>query len=422
MRTINILSAAVSHRNIARNFLVYFATCGAFAIASVLGAPEAIPGEQEEQAKHLDTARIRVHLNEASEKDLAKVLVRLGDMKVEEQKRQHYIEAQKGIQQHCLSRIDQVTDDWAAAEKGENSSVILSKMLHTLEVQGIEPALAYLDKHIERLLELAEVRVKADDSEDVADSIVVYRLPILVGAQLAVLTGKSQEGHLLFQKALSISLPNWPKARYEYLDYLLYIDAPFGLTPATIAYQKKPYDWIEIQANVLSNDDPEKVKWLDAIGESYAKLGAMAVSQGHLNAALSLWSNASRVFGDLMERDSENNEWQSDFAACNSWLGAIAIEQGDLAAARDHYDTSLKIIDSLATSDPENTEKQRDLAFRHNDLGTLALKEGDEGRAREHWLKCMEIFAKMIAEKKTLPDEDQKFVADLKLLLDSKSK
>jgi tetratricopeptide (TPR) repeat protein len=332
-------------------------------------------------------SRLREHLTSASEKALARELAVADAIQGDWKKRQQHSDAAHAAHQQRLSRVNDLADEFAAIESGENASATLTEMLRILDEQDIDAALDYLASQSSRLLAKASAK---------ADAARADLQPLLTGAQLAIANGQPEKAEGLFLKLLAPEVVSWPQARHEYWVYLVFTKGHRQQTYGTLALALATYREAMRQATLLTLQDPENTQWQRDLSVSHNWLGNIATTQGDLTAALASYTAGLKIRETLAARDPENTEWQRDLSVSHNKLGDIAAAQGDLASARASYAADLKIAETLAARDPENTQWQRDLSVSHKKLGDVAAAQGDLAAARASYsagLKIAETLA-----------------------------
>ena len=347
--------------------------------------------EQVKQ-KPLDKSRLREHLTTASEKALAADLAEADAIQGDWEKRQKLTDAANAAHQQRLSRVTELADEFASLETGENASTTLSEMLRILDEQGIDQALAYLTSQSTRLVEKATAKTEAARQD---------LQPLLIGAQLAIAKGQHDKAEVFFKQLLAPGLPDWPKARHEYIVYLLDNKGPQQQTHETLDALLTTYKEAERQSRYLdlqkeqSSDieNTKNIRWL--ISFSLEKLGAIAGFRNDHTTEQAAFTASHEIIRQFAADNPDETHWQYELSLSYGNLGRIAIKHGDLSRAKNTYNAQNKILKMLATLKPHNRLWQSSLGSSYERLGEIAMTEKDFSSARSAFAASLEITKKV---------------------------
>jgi tetratricopeptide (TPR) repeat protein len=125
--------------------------------------------------------------------------------------------------------------------------------------------------------------------------------------------------------------------------------------------------------------------------------GDMAMEQGNLPAARTLFEAALAIIQPLAVTDPANTELQLALTTSQEKVGALLQSQGNLPAALDSYRASLEAAERLAWADPGNTYLERNLLVLHNRIGDVLRARGNLPEALQNYRDSLEI-AKRLTE------------------------
>ncbi len=333
----------------------------------------------------ITTARLRAHLQEASEKARAKDLAEAMAIQGDWQQRETLRQATETAHQQRLAGIEPIIAEFARIEGSAQATDIARELIRIADEQGIPEALSYLQSQRPSIL----------SSVATLQSGIREKLqPLLSGAQLALTAGDHTQAETLFRDLLKAD-PTWAKARHGFFKFLAYTQGPRAQTHSTLTAVQTIYEEALRHARRLTDDESDNPIWQRDLSVSYNKLGGVAVTKGNLELAARLYGDALKLREKLAQSDPTNKQWQRDLSVSYNNLGDVALAQEDLEQAARLFSDALKLREKLAQSDPDNTRWQRDLSVSYNNLGDVVVEQEDLEQAARLFSDALKLREKL---------------------------
>ena len=331
---------------------------GAFYYLKISG--DALPDKIAQQ-QELTRAKIRVHLEEASQGALDRDLSE-AESQSDWRERDRLRQAAEAAHAERLSRIGGLAEEFTRLEGSETEgSADFDELTRILTDQGVEQALAWLESRRGNIL--ADVRAdlaSAEAAVAAAKERARARLqPLLKGAQLAHAEGDEARAESLFRDVLQAD-PDWGDARFRFVEFLTYTKGPRRETHATLAEAAEVYEEAHRNAERLVEADGENLEWLRELSVGHARLGDIAIARGDLEAAARHFGDSLKIREKLAQSDPGNSEWQRDLSYSYYIIGNLWRGQEEWAKALPFLKKSLEITEKLAKQDPSNATWQKD--------------------------------------------------------------
>jgi tetratricopeptide (TPR) repeat protein len=343
----------------------------------------------------VSTARIRVHLLEASER------ARDAELKEAEKEprfdeRERLREAANKAHEIRLRRIDDLAASFVELEGRADSSPVLREMTRILNEEKVNPvdkAIAYAERQRSALLERIDARQLAEQERTRAEL-----LPLLKAAELEQARGRPEAARALFE-AVEKRAPAWPEALKSYAYFLYdqsYRTGFHGTLRAALADARRSFDLAE---RLFSQDEskPDGRRVLSAacnqLGDHLARRG----QPGDAEQALRHYTRSLELFEALLKRDPDSAQAARDVSVSLNNLGGLLARRGqpgDAGEALRHCARSLEIREGLLKRDPDSAQAARDVSVGLERLGGLLARRGqpgDAGEALRHYTRGLEI-------------------------------
>jgi|GEM_PF-1787691 len=317
--------------------------------------------------KTITAARLRAHLQEASEKALAKDLAEAEAIQSDWQRRETLRQAAEAAHQQRLAGIEPLILEFARIEGSANATHIAKELIRIAEEQGIPEALRYLESQHDGILN-SVASLKAGIRERLQ--------PLLSGAQLAITAGDNAKAETLFRELLKAD-PTWAEARHDFIVFLGNTLAMHAQTHATLSLAHSLYQEALHHSQRLHDDDPDNLIWQNDLAVSYNKLGEVALAQGNRQRAGHHFVDAHKLAEKLTQSAPGNTDWLRGLSVSYNRLGNVALTDGNLDQASHLFNEGLMLRNKLAQSDPTNTQWQHDLSASYNNLGNVAVEQGN---------------------------------------------
>jgi tetratricopeptide (TPR) repeat protein len=321
--------------------------------------------DQLTESQKITAARIRAHLQEASEQARARDLAE-AEANARWEARERLRQGAEAAHAERLRRLDALAEEFVRLEKSQEATTVFKELTRVTAQEGVTAALAYLDH--KRPSILAQHQAAQSAARDLLQ-------PLLSGAQLAESQGDLTKADQLFRELLQAD-PAWNEARHRFWEFLIFTRGDRAVTHENLAAATAIYEEAEQQCRFLLLTDANHPKWQRDLSVSYNKLGELAVTCGKLDKAERLFADGLKVAQALAESDPGNAGWQRDLFVSYSKLGDLAVARGKLDEAERLFGDGLNVAKALTESDPDNTGGQRDLSVSYERLGDLAVARG----------------------------------------------
>jgi tetratricopeptide (TPR) repeat protein len=210
--------------------------------------------------------------------------------------------------------------------------------------------------------------------------------------------GKTQAGRRL-NCAVQIAWPNREDSRQGLLDAYFQLGRTFGykheLAQAETWFRKT----CDLAADWLVRE-PGNLRFAVTLAASHRKLADMKKLAGDLEAARRDYLQAIAVGRDMMRDQPSHFENKSQLATAIDDLAGVALRQGQVGEARSLYEESQRIFVELETLDPEDQMIQIHLI-----MGGAALARIERGQGRLE--SALALFRRSQERLMQLEDEGQ---------------
>ncbi|HKI20720.1 MAG TPA: DUF4062 domain-containing protein, partial [Isosphaeraceae bacterium] len=286
-----------------------------------------------QEGQTVTTARIRVHLLEASERARDEELAAAEkERRFDERERLRDLAVK--AHESRLGRIDDLAASFTELEQRADSSPVLREMTRILNEEKTNPvdqAIAYAEQQRPALLERVRLRKRAEQERNRTELI-----PLLQAAKLEQTRGRPAAARARFAEVLELE-PAWPQALESYAYFL--------------------------------RDQSVQAKY-----------------HGTLRAALA----DARLLFDLAERllaqDKTKPDSQRVLAVASCQLGDLLAQRGqpgDAEQSLRHYTRNIEISEGLLKQFPESAKAARDVSVSLEKIGDFLAQRGQPGDAEQ---------------------------------------
>lgn len=295
---------------------------------------------RQRAAQKVTKERIREHLVTASEQALANALSAadlVAGWKAREQQRE------TAQQDHALrlERINELAATFAQLEGRANASAVMRELSRVLQEEGVDPALAYIERQRAGVLERVRARMAATQAQNRADL-----QPLLQAARLHQAKGALAAARSLYEEVLVLDV-NWADAKINYAMLLLMLRE---FTHAEEAFDAISIEDLHEGANQMIWRNRGLFLWWFA-------------TSTQPTWSLSDWSQADFSLGRLRQEQESLADWPDlrDYVAeMRAWIGIAAARQSvSPERARAYLEDALTVyadaftqrdLEALATS------------------------------------------------------------------------
>lgn len=344
----------------------------------------------------IDLARIRTHLREASERALQTDIEEANKATASDVREQQRNAARTAHETRLL-RIDDFVASIAALNGQPGIDPVLQEMLRILQDEGLDKALAYVERQRSAIL-AANDRLQAAHDE----SLRARLRPLLQAAGLKAARG--DDGARQAYAELLARQPQWPEL-LEAFGWYLHDRSEQALAHGSLrAAQADAAQCIELalRFNQAAEGSLRALALLAAAnivsGDGFARSAekdAAGIAGDHYAAA--------RTYAETRYKAAGGDDMDAARAAAMSLskLGDFLAGRGasgDAEQALDHYRRSLQIRDRLLAVNGDNTQIAREVSASLNKLGDFLVTRGASGDAQQaflHYRRSLEICERL---------------------------
>ncbi len=408
------------------------------------------------ESQKIDTAKIKTHLRESSERRLEQDL-QAADLEAKSEARERLKDNAQAAHQSRIARIDEFAANFALIEGRTDATEEVKEMRRILQEEGVDAALRYIEGKRAALL----ARVAAADAAHVEQRRAQLQ-PLLQAAGLQRTKGQTAAARASYQQLLKLD-PHWPQALGDYAWFLFdqseYFRTTGPLSAAVtdaqqcLAHSQRFHDLDPTQARaqrVLSaahnqmsdvltqrgakGDADENIQHCQqslALAEalyraapnsevfardvsvSLEKLGDFLAQRGQpgdAEAALKNYQREVEICEKLLAANPDSGEAARDVSISLVKLGGFLTQRGqpgDAEAALKHCTRSLELAEKLRAANPDSAQAARDVSVSLNKLGDFLAQRGQPGDAEaalKHYTRDLEMSEKLLAAN---PDSAQ---------------
>ncbi len=140
---------------------------------------------------------------------------------------------------------------------------------------------------------------------------------------------------------------------------------------------------------------PSNLYWVLELAECHRRRGQLEFRAGSLAAALSSYSKAREITGDVLLQDANNSAAKRARWASEILIADIQLNQGDVNSSFATYEMGLRAIMSLQSAEPRSDLYRHDLATTHARLGMALSTRGNFSSAKTNYEKALKLLASM---------------------------
>ena len=357
------------------------------------------------EAQQVTTARIRVHLLEASE------LRRKQDHQAADLAPKADIErlhtAADSAHQSRLSRIDDLARSFAILEGQSDATEQMQKMSRLLANEGVDAALKYAEEQKPAILAAVAASIAADQAKHRAQL-----QPLLQAAGLQRTKGQTAAARASYQDLLKLD-PQWPEALEGYAWFLFHqsdqyathtgdLAAALADAEACLAHAQRFHD--------LDPAQPRAQRVLSAAHNQMADVLTLRGAEGDADRIIRHCQQSLALAEALYQADPTAPEAARDVSVSLNKLGDFLSQRGqpgDADTALRHSTRSLEMREKLLAASPDSAQAARDVSVSLDRLGDFLSQRGQPGdadTALRHYTRVLEISEKLLAAS---PDSAQ---------------
>ena len=344
------------------------------------------------EAQQVTTARIRVHLLEASE------LRRKQDHQAADLAPKADIErlhtAADSAHQSRLSRIDDLARSFAILEGQSDATEQMQKMSRLLANEGVDAALKYAEEQKPAILAAVAASIAADQAKHRAQL-----QPLLQAAGLQETKGQTAAARASYQDLLKLD-PQWPEALEGYATFL-FDQSIQSEAHGTLAAALADAEACLAHAQRFHGLDPAQPRAQRVLSAAHDQMGDVLTlrgAEGDADRIIRHCQQSLALAEALYQADPTAPEAARDVSLSLDRLGDFLSQRGqpgDADTALRHSTRSLELREKLLAASPDSAQAARDVAISHERLGDFARDHNKPEDAEGHYRHSLETWEKM---------------------------
>ncbi|MBX7207567.1 MAG: DUF4062 domain-containing protein [Verrucomicrobiaceae bacterium] len=395
----------------------------------------------------IDSARIKTHLREVSERTLAEDLV-IADQEKKSDDRQRARNKAQANHQTRLARIDELAKSIASLEGRPGTTEELREMTRILSEEGVDAALSYIEGRRATVLARAAA-IKSSKADEIRAQLQL----LLQEARLLASKGQTAAARSGFEQLRELD-PEWSEAMWDFAWFLFdqsiqsarhgvfsaalkdaedclllaekisseasdmpgvprLLSSSLGLLAEHLATRAGPGDLklafehytrsLKLQEEVLKADASSSVAARDVSVTliSFADFLAARGQPGDADMALKHLNRSLELREGLLKKEG-SPEARRDVSVCLNNVGGFLARRGspsDLDLALKHCTRSLELADALLLDTPDDPTARRDVTVSLNNLGDILSardQAGDSDKALEYYSRGFDIAKSLL--------------------------
>jgi tetratricopeptide (TPR) repeat protein len=340
----------------------------------------------------LDAPRIRAHLVESSERKRDEDLVAADRAATSSERERLRDEAEKANLAR-KARIDDLVGTFVTLEAKSSTTNDFREMTRILSEEGVDAALAYVDKRRADTLDRIQSRAAAEHEQN-----RVELQPLLKAAELRATKGENDEARSAYRQLLGLE-PAWPDALLSYGGFLIdqsHQSQTHGTITAALSDSQEALAQAQL---ILDQDKSNPVGLRGVVVASVLSADNLSLRRlpGDADQAFKYYSRALDVSEGLLKNNPASDEAAEDLSATlnkfGDFLGGRA-QPGDADQALKYYTRSLELSEGLLRSHPVSGDAARSVSFTLNRLGAFLSSRGQAGdgdQALKYYTRSLEL-------------------------------
>ena len=352
-------------------------------------------GEGQKQiisGQKIDTARIKAHLRESSERKLTADLAAAG-LEKKSDVRQRLRDAAEAAHQSRLARIDDLAASFALLDGQPDASPILREMTRILQEEGVDAALAYAERQKPAIL----TAVAAADAAHLEQKRSRLQ-PLLQAAGLQRTKGQTTAARASFRELLALD-PAWPAALESYAWFLFaqgYQSLFHGPLLAALADAEEAHTL----ATRLHTADSTNTTAQRLLSATHEQMGDVLLNRGRDGDATKVhehFTRSNELREALLQANPGSAQATRDVSLSLDRLGdflVTRVQPGEADKALRHYTHSLELREPLLQANPGSAQAMRDVSLSLYRLGDFLATRGqsaDADKALEYFNRSLDL-------------------------------
>jgi tetratricopeptide (TPR) repeat protein len=334
----------------------------------------------------LDAPRIRAHLVESSERKRDEDIEAAGAAPTSAERERLRSAAEKADSAR-KARIDDLVESFVSLDARTETTPVFREMTRILSEEGVDAALAFVDKQRGDVLDRIQARAAAVHEQNRTDL-----QPLLKAAGLRAAKGQTDQARSGYQHLLSLE-PMWPDALEAYGWFLIdqSVHSKFHRTvSAAFADSQEAL----ADAQLLFSQDESRSKSQRLFCASLSECADVLTLRGRpgdTDQANGYYARCLEISDGLFKANPDSAEAARDVSVIRDKFGNFLSargQPGDADKAYGFYTRGLEISDGLWKASPDSALAARDVSVVLNKLGDFLSARGRPGDAEQAYRYC----------------------------------
>ena len=353
----------------------------------------------------LDAPRIRAHLVESSERKRDEDLVAAEKAGTSTERERLRDEAEKANVAR-KARIDGLVASFVTLDAKESTTNDLREMTRILSEEGVDAALAYVDKRRSDTLERIRSRAAAEHDQN-----RVELQPLLKAAELRATKGENDDARATFRQLLGLE-PAWPDALEAFGGFLI-DQSRQSQTHGTLKAALSDSQDAIVQAQlILAQDKSNPVAQRMVLVASVLSADNFSLRRqpGDADQAVTYYSRAVDLSEGVLKSNPSSREAAEDVSATLDKFGDFLsgrAQPGDADQALKYYTRSLELDEGLRQRYPDSAQAAIDVSSSLNRVAAFLSSRGQAGdsdQSLQYYTRSLKLSEAVL---KSIPGSDE---------------
>ncbi len=349
------------------------------------------------ESQKMDTAKIKTHLRESSERRLEEDL-KAADLEKKFDDRQRQKDAAQAAHHGRLSRIDDLAANFDLLESQADATAEFKELTRILRDEGVDKALAYAEQQRPAILRA----VAAADAAHLEQKRARLQ-PLLQAADLQANKGQTAAARTGYEELLKLD-PQWGELLENY-GWFLYSQSHYFRTMGHLTSAVEDAQQCFSLAQRFHSLDATLPYAQRLLLGAHNQLGDVLLvrgAKGDAEQVLQYFHASLGLTETLYKANPDSAVAERDMCFSLGRLGYFLSQRGqpgDAEAALKHYTRSLEMAEKLLLANPDSTQAGRDVSLSLGNLGDFLSKRGQPGdadSALKYYTRSLELREKLL--------------------------
>lgn len=338
------------------------------------------------ESQKMDTAKIKTHLRESSERRLEEDL-KAADLEKKSDDRQRLKDAAQAAHKGRLDRIDDLAANFALLESQADATTEFKELTRILREEGVDKALAYAEQQRPAILRA----VAAADAAHLEQKRARLQ-PLLQAAELQANKGQTAAARAGYEELLKLD-PQWGEVLEKYGWFLAYQSSYFqtmGPLTSAVADAEQCFSLAQ-RFQAMETTLPRAQRLLSS---AHSQLGDVLLLRGAMGDPEQVLQHFEASLGldeALYTSNPDSAQCWREVPVSLEKLGNFMSQRGqpgDAEAALKYFTRSLEMCEKLLLANPDSAEVGRDVSLSLDRLGAFLSERGQPGDADAAMIYC----------------------------------